>query len=468
MSGLIAVSLLLSLSCASRQLSRLPDSTAKNTPATSANILPDQDTSLANIDSTPLVTEIQNTPTPFFSPRPESFVPASDLVVIGQIMESLPQFQQGQDTYRDWIFEVESYIVNQTLQESLKIRILEQSGIMPVKGVHLAVGEHLLLFLKIEGDHFTIAGGLMGAKFVINGDQVHYGIIANSPREQLTAVISRIETVANTWVNEKLGAERRSQLVALATGDPAIKEFLIGKNFEIGQILPVAEAVLTEIHYMVSINIPNNKRSDVQLTAIVNMMQKKVGRIQVNLTYTDYSVEVKNQIQQIALADPTVQGLIGNRGCKIGEISRDSWQDNTDGKTAINIYPKIEILLQPTVSNILNVFVDLKTGQVVRIFNESYLSPTPLKSSDLSHDFKLIVKIPKTNYQAGELAKATLTLNYDGYQPIELSSPSGHFFDLLIRDEQDNIGYQWERYASGLPPSLPAATGDNPNAGASS
>jgi hypothetical protein len=352
-----------------------------------------------------------------------------------------------------------SYLVNQIPQESLKIRILEQSGIMPVKGVHLAVGEHLLLFLKTEDDHFTIVGGLLGAKFIIDGDQVYYGIIAESPREQLTDVISKIEIVAKTWGNEKLDDERRSQLVDLATNDPGIQAFLAGNSFEIGQILPlVIEAAPTEIHYMVSLNIPKNNQPDVQLAVTVNVTQKRVERIQVNLAYTDYAVEVKNQIQGIALSDPIVQGLIGKRGYKIGDISRDSWQDSIEGKSAINIYPRIEILLQPTVSNLLNVFVDLKSGQVVRIFNESYLSPVPLESSDLIHYFRLVVKIPKTDYQAGEFVKATLTLNYSGDQPIELSSPSGYYLDLLVRDEQNNIVYQWERYESGLLPSLPTAT----------
>jgi hypothetical protein len=456
----IAAASLLSLSCNSGQSNPLSAGTVKPTPTASVDVPLSTNTPLVT-PGTASVTpvNVQHTPTSFYNPQLESFVPDSDTVVIGYVMESPPQFQEGEDIYRDWIFKVENYIVNPFPQESLKVRIWEQAGMMPVKGTHLSQGQHLLIFLKVEGDHFIIVGGLMGAKFIIDGDRVSYALIANSPHEQLTGVIARIETVADTWANEKLNDERRSELGTLVTGDPGINEFLAGKDYGIGEVLPsVTEDALTEIYYTVSINIPKSNQPDVQLVATVNVTQKKVDKIQVYPGYTEYSDEVKNQLQQIALADPGVQGLIGDRGYKIADIIRDSWQDNIEGKTAINIFPKVEIWLQPAISNILSVFVDLKVGQVVKIFDESYISPTPLESSASDRDFKLTVKIPKTDYQVGELAKAILTLSYDGDQPVELSSPSGQYFDLLIRDGQNNIVYQWERYNAGLSPSLPAPT----------
>jgi hypothetical protein len=401
---------------------------------------------------------IQHTPTPIYSPQAESFVPESDTIVTGEVMESSPQFQLGEDVYKDWLFKVESYITNPLPQGYIKVRIWEQAGKMPIKGVHLNQGEHLLLALKIDGDHFVMAGGLMGAKFIINGEHISYGLIGNSPQEKLAEVISRIKIVADTWAKEKLTNERMTQLTKIATGDSGIKEFLNGKDFEIGQILPTVEQeALSEIRYMVSINIPKNNQPEVQLSAMVNFTRQKVDKIQVNLGYTEYQVEVINQLKQIALADPIVQGLIGNRAYNIAGVNQDSWQDNIDGKTVINIYPKVEIWLQPEISNILSVYVG-KSGQVVKIFNESYISLAALESNDSDRDFKLSVQIPKAEYSAGELVKATLTLSYFGGQPVELSSPTGHYFDLLIRDDQNNIIYQWERLQAGLPASLPAPT----------
>jgi hypothetical protein len=299
----------------------------------------------------------------------------------------------------------------------------------------------------------------MGAKFIIDGDRVSYSMIGNSPWEPLAEVISRIKMVADTWANEKLTSERRSQISNIAIGDPGIKEFLAGKDFEIGQITPyVSEDTLKEIHYIVSIDIPKQNQTDLQLAVTVNATQKKVDNIQVNLGYTAYSDEVKIKIQQIALSDPIVQELIGDRGYKIADIVRDSWQENIEGKTVINIFPKVEIWLQPAISNILNVFVDLKGERVVKIFNESHLSPSLLESSGSDRDFTLTVNIPKTTYRVGEIAEAILTLSYNGDQSVELSSTSGQYFDLLIRDDQNNIIYQWERYNAGLPTYFPAPT----------
>jgi hypothetical protein len=122
----------------------------------------------------------------------------------------------------------------------------------------------------------------------------------------------------------------------------------------------------------------------------------------------------------------------------------------------------IEIQLQPVISNNLKVFTDLEAGKVVKIFNESYLSPLLLesmeKSWDSDHVFELSVSIPKTHYQVGETAKALLNLQYNGTQPVDVTSPGGQYFDLLIRDRQNNIVFQWERVQAGLPPSSPAPT----------
>jgi hypothetical protein len=353
--------------------------------------------------------------------------------------------------------KIESYLVNPLPQDRLQVRIFDRSGAIPIKGVRLFQGERVLLFLSKEEDHFVIEGGLIGAKFVIEGDQVIYRLMGNSPPQPLTEVISRIKTVASAWAGEKLTDEHRSQVINLAVGEPGIKDFLAGRDFKINQVIPsVREDALAEIFYTVPIEVLNMDRIDVELAVRVNATRKKVENIQVN-AYTAYSDAEQNEIRQIALANPVVKGMIGGSAYKIGSIIiKDSWQDNVQGKIEINVFPKIEILLQPTISNILNVFVDPEAGKVVKIINESYISPEPLESSASRQDFNLSVKIPKTRYRVGETAVASLTLLYIGTGPVELSSPGGQYFDLIIRDDQNNIVYQWERYEAGLPASLPA------------
>lgn len=79
----------------------------------------------------------------------------------------------------------------------------------------------------------------------------------------------------------------------------------------------------------------------------------------------------------------------------------------------------------------------------------------PLESTASDRDFTLTIHIPKTDYQVGEIAEATLTLSYNGDQPVELTSPGGQYFDLLIRDGQGNIVYHWERQEYGPPTFTP-------------
>lgn len=457
--SLMMTILLFGLSCGSGQPGQPAASLVQPAPAASTDTPPITKPPLTTPNPVLLVENIQNTPEPVYSPEPSSFVPLSDAVVIGLVMPSPPQFQDGGNIYRDWTVKVENFIVNPLPQDSLKVRILEQAGRMPVKGVHLNQGEHLLMFLKAEGDHYIFVGGLMGAKYTIEGDNINYSLMGGSPRESLTAAIARIKTVADAWKNEKLTDQRKSQIVDIAVSDPGIKDFLAGKEYEIGQAGPsVSKDTLAQIRYNLSLFLPQQDHYDVELGVFVNLTQNKVDKILVNPGYTAYSDAVKNQIQQIALSDPAVKGLIGNRGYTISDASLDSWQDNIGGKTVINVLPKVDISLQPSVSNILHVFVDLKMQKAIKIINESYGSPSPLESGTCFQDFKLTVSIPKTIYQVGEVAEAALTLTYSGTQPIELSSPSGQYFDLLIKDNLNNILYQWERWNAGLPPALPKPT----------
>lgn len=116
----------------------------------------------------------------------------------------------------------------------------------------------------------------------------------------------------------------------------------------------------------------------------------------------------------------------------------------------------MELWLQPTLSENLEIYVDLSQKRVVKIFTESHLSLMPLESTASDRDFRLTIRIPKTDYQVGEIAEATLPLSYAGDQPVQLTSPGGQYFDLLIRDGQDNIIYHWESEKYGPPPtSLP-------------
>jgi len=167
-----------------------------------------------------------------YGTQPEHFVPNTETAAIGRITGGLPQFEEGNNVYRDWVFEVESYVFNPIPKTSLKVRILEQAGMMPVKGVHLTEGEHLLLFLNAEEDHFIIVGSLMGAKYIINDSRVRYGMIGSSPWQPLDKAVARIKAIAETWAGEKLTPERETEIIRIATNYPGISEYLADKSYE--------------------------------------------------------------------------------------------------------------------------------------------------------------------------------------------------------------------------------------------
>ncbi len=385
--------------------------------------------------------------------QPEYFAPNADTIVIGRVTEGLPPIEKDDSIYRDWILEVESYVVNPLPDASLKVRIWEQAGMMPVKGVHLAEGEHLLLFLNPEEDHFTILGGLMGAKYIIEDGRVRFGMYSYSPWEPLDEAVARVKAVAETWADEELTPEREAEVIGIALNYPGISGFLTGRDYETW-VRPYTRGIEPGIiRYLVSIFIPERSDEELEFVIVVNATQQKVDEITLNVIDNRLTEEEQSQALQIALADETVQEVMGGRGYKVAQdIIRDGWQETREGKIYFYVFPMVELWLQPTISDIVDIYVDLDQKKVAKIFTESRLSPMPLQGSAADRDFALTIEIPGTDYRVGETAEASLTLSYSGDVPVELTAPGSQYFDLLIRDGQGDIVYQWERQEFGPPP----------------
>ncbi len=385
--------------------------------------------------------------------RPEYFVPNAETIVIGRVTGGLPIIEEGKSVYRDWVFEVESYVFNTLPETSLKVRILEQSGKMPVKGVHLAEGEHLLLFLNSEDDHFIMLGGLMGAKYIIDDGRVRYGMIGSSPWEPLDGAVARIKAIAETWADEELTPEREAELIGIAMDHPGISEYLTDKTYKT-QVGPYTRGVEPRvIRYLVSFILRGEDQINQDLRLVVNATEQRVEDIIFTVIEHKLTEEEKNRALQIALADESVKEVMGGQNYKESPgIIRDGWQGTLDGKVHFYIFPRVELLLQPTVSDILEIYVDLNQNKVVKIFTESHLSPMPLQSSETDRDFTLTIEIPETDYEVGKTAEATLTMSYHGDVPVEITAPGSQYLNLTIRDGQGNIIYNWERHEFGPPP----------------
>jgi hypothetical protein len=385
--------------------------------------------------------------------KPEYFVPNAETAVIGRVTEGLPPIEIDNAVYRDWVFEVESYVFNPLPETSLKVRIHERTGMMPVKGVHLAEGEHLLLFLNSEDDHFIMLGGLMGAKYIIDDGRIRYGMYADSPWEPLDETVARIKAVAETWADEELTPERENELTEVAMNHPEISEYLAGRSYET-RVGPYTRGVAPGvIRYLVSFIFRGEDEVSQDLRLVVNATEQRVEDIIFTIIDHTLTEEEESQTLQIALADETVKEVMGGRSYKESPgIIRDGWYETVDGKVHFYIFPKVELWLQPTVSDILEIYVDLDREKVVKIFTESHLSPMPLRSSETDRDFTLTIEIPATDYRVGETAEATLTMSYHGEEPVEITAPGSQYLNLTIRDGQGNIIYNWERQEFGPPP----------------
>jgi hypothetical protein len=250
---------------------------------------------------------------------------------------------------------------------------LESDGGIPVKGIHLAQGEHLLVFLKQQGSYFVFHGLLEG-KFAIQNGQVSDAIFMGSPSEPLDVAITRIKAAVSTWAIENLTPDRKTQVLDIALNDPAIKAFLAERQYETTGMSPyLVGQVSGVIRYVVSMVIPKSDPSGfiAELTVVVNVTQNKVDNIALNpgwdfgLTASD-----KNEAIAIALADATIKEMLQNSSYDIWSVNWDSWQEQHDSTIFFYILPEVRIFLNPRGRLNLDIFVDLNEKKVVKVFKE--------------------------------------------------------------------------------------------------
>jgi hypothetical protein len=269
--------------------------------------------------------------------------------------------------------------------------------------------------------------------------------------------LAKIELVAKTWAGEELTESRKQEILDIAFSEPGISRSLFGEDYQVAEVNPRVGTtdILDQKFYAVRTYVPTKSDREYCFIVLVNMTQNKVEDI-----LWDYHSEVRlrDRVLDIALSDATVKELIGERPYEFAHycgVCWDSWQETWEGGTNFHIYPKVTIELLPNIpvkSTVLGVFVDPDENEVIKIVSESWVSPMTLESEKSEYDFTLTVSIPKTEYQIGETAEATLTLSYNGDEPVELRSPGGEYFDLLIKDEQGNTIYQWQVDKYGPPP----------------
>ena len=319
--------------------------------------------------------QIQSPPTTLGGPyqMPESLALSADTVAIGTVSQGSTPTEQGDSIYSYWTFNVEEYVLKPLPEEIITIQVWEIDGEIPIKGVHLRQGEHLLVFLKRQGSYFVFPGLLEG-KFAIQNGQVSDALFAGSPSEPLDVAIARIKDAASTWAGESLTPDRETQVLNIALDDLAIKAFLAGREYETTGISPyLVDQVSGVIRYVIGMVVPKSYPSGflAELTVVVNVTQNKVDDIALNPGW-DFGLTVsdKNEAIAIALADATIQQVLQNRSYDIGMVSWGSWQEQHDGVTFFYILTEVRVFLNPRGTLDLDIFVDLNEKKVVKVFKE--------------------------------------------------------------------------------------------------
>jgi hypothetical protein len=388
--------------------------------------------------------------------RPEELVPYADTVIIGRVADNLGEVQIDNQSYNDYIIEVDTYLFNPFDETTIRVR----QGVFwtrLIKSYIPEVGEELLLVLQKENGYFRM---VFDEIYVVSDESVRW---SSNTGEQgfyepvsLDEALSKISLVAKAWAGEELTESRKQEIVDIAFGEPGVARSLFGKEYQVTEVTPwVGERdTLDQVLYAVHTYVPSQNDWEYAFRVLVNATQNRVDDILWNY---QSEVDEKRQAMDLATSDAMVQELIGERTYEFArhcEVCWDSWQETWEGGTNFYIYPKVTIELLPNIpvkSTVLRGFVDLNENEVIKIIAESWVSPMSLESIKAERDFTLTVSIPKAEYQIGETAEASLTLSYYGDESVALSGPGGEYF-MLIKDEQGNTIYEWQVDKYGPPP----------------
>jgi hypothetical protein len=389
--------------------------------------------------------------------RPETLVPYADTAIIGHVTDNLGEVQIDNQSYNDYIIEVDTYLFNPFGETTIRVR-QRVFWTRFMESYIPEVGEELLLVLQKENDYFRI---VFDEIYVVSDESVRW---SSNTGEQgfyepvsLDEALSKIGLVAKTWAGEELTESRKQEVLDIAFNEPGISRSLFEKDYQVTEVRPWVGTtdILDQKFYAVHTYVPTRNSCEYDFTALVNMTQNKLEDI---LWGYSSGTESPAEIIDIALSDTTVKELIGDHSYELARscgVCWDSWQETWQDGSTFYIYPRVKIELLPNIpvkSTVLKAFVDLNENEVIKVISESWVSPMTLESRKAERDFTLTLSIPKAEYQLGETAEATLTLSYHGDEPVALSGPGGEYFNLLIKDEQGNTIYEWQVDKYGPPP----------------
>ncbi|MDD2666128.1 MAG: hypothetical protein PHD13_06955 [Methanocellales archaeon] len=210
---------------------------------------------------------------------------------------------------------------------------------------------------------------------------------------------------------QALTEEEKAKAIELAINDPEGKKWL-GEGYEVYEVTPLED----ESSRMCMVYILTEEKKlpwvlGITIGVPVDLIQGEAqgGCINYDLKLASLTEKQKDEVLKIALADPEVLEMIGNKEYKIQNIEVDYWESSLGGKCYFHAYPTVSIAvnLDPNLSGIFaTIYVDLESSEVIRIFTypRKSLPPSDWQSTKIepTKEVPMMADIPHLTPQPGE------------------------------------------------------------------
>jgi len=180
---------------------------------------------------------------------------------------------------------------------------------------------------------------------------------------------------------QALTEEEKSTAIELAINDPEVKIWL-SKGYEVYKVVPLED----ESSRMCMVYILTQEQKlpwvlGITIGVPVDLTQEEAQGCSINfdLKLASLTGTQKEEVLGIALANPKLLEMIGDKKYEIQDVRVEYWECCSGGKCSFNAYPAVSINVNPDpkLSGIFAiVYVDLESKKVIKIFS-NHRKPFP-------------------------------------------------------------------------------------------
>jgi hypothetical protein len=216
---------------------------------------------------------------------------------------------------------------------------------------------------------------------------------------------------------QTLTEEEKSEAIELVINDPEVKKWL-DEGYEIYGVISLSAE--NESGGMCMVYVLTQKQKlpwvlGITLGVPVELVKKEShgGCINFELELAPLTEGQEEEVVRIALTNPKVLEMIGDKEYVIQEVRVDYWESSSEGKCSFHAYPAVSININPD-PNLTGIFaivyVDLENGEVIKIFTN------PRKS------------LPTSDWQSTKIEPTKEVLTMMDIPHLNLTPQPGEYF----------------------------------------